>query len=70
MFYISFQAAIKDPKLTQRKLELYPGYIATIKQQERDIMLNVEISHKVNIVSTKVAIFFIYPTVKRLEKYY
>jgi len=45
--YFDVKAAIKDPKLMQRKLELYPGYITTIKQQEKDVMLNVEITHKV-----------------------
>jgi aubergine-like protein len=41
------KAAIKDPKLRERKLELYPGYITSIRQQENDVLLNVEISHKV-----------------------
>jgi len=41
------KAAIKDPKLRERKLELYPGYITSIRQQEQDVLLNVEISHKV-----------------------
>jgi aubergine-like protein len=45
--YYDIKAAIKDPKLIQRKLELYPGYITSIRQQERDVLLNVEISHKV-----------------------
>jgi len=38
---------IKDPKLVKVHLELYPGYETSIRQHENEIMLCVEISHKV-----------------------
>lgn len=42
------QAAIRDPKLLTHKLELYPGYVTSIRQHEEQVLLNVEISHKVD----------------------
>lgn len=45
--YYDSKAAIRDPKLKGHKLELYPGYMTSIRQHENDVLLGVEISHKV-----------------------
>jgi len=45
--YYDSKAKIMDPKLLKSKLELYPGYVTSIRQHEQDILLGVEISHKV-----------------------
>ena len=34
-------------ELKQFKLEVWPGYVTTIKQHESDLLLQVEISHKI-----------------------
>jgi len=45
--YYDSKAAIRDPKLKVHKLELYPGYVTSIRQHEHEVLLGVEISHKV-----------------------
>ena len=45
-FYDS-KSVIRDPNLVKAKLELYPGYETSIRQHESEILLCVEISHKV-----------------------
>jgi len=45
--YYDAKAAIKTKELKQYSLELYPGYTTSIRQHENDILLNVDISHKI-----------------------
>ena len=45
-FYDS-KAAVRDPKLLKYKPELYPGYVTSFRQHEQQILLGVEITHKI-----------------------
>lgn len=42
LLFLSFQV-----KLDQFKIELWPGYITSIRQHEQDILVCCEVSHKV-----------------------
>ena len=45
--FYNLKAVIKDIKLAKAHLELYLGYETSIRQHENEILLSVEISHKV-----------------------
>ena len=47
--FYNLKAVIKDIKLAKAHLELYPGYETSIRQHENEILLCVEISHKVTV---------------------
>jgi len=46
------EAVVRDPKLMKYKLELYPGYVTNFRQHEHQILLGVEIAHKICRVDT------------------
>jgi len=50
--YYDPKAAVVDQKLVKYKLKLWPGYVTNFRQHEHQILLGVEIAHKILRVDT------------------